>query len=43
MTTKFAEWCCQVTVDIITNFLDSLHEGKFKERMSDQMSIVQNG
>ncbi|PKF56421.1 hypothetical protein CW748_10740 [Alteromonadales bacterium alter-6D02] len=40
MTTSFSEWCCKVTEDIIENFLNSLHEGKFKERMTDQMSLV---
>jgi len=42
MTTQFAEWCCQVAMDIISNFLDSLHEGKFKKLMLEQMSLVQN-
>ncbi|WP_102505620.1 hypothetical protein [Salinivibrio kushneri] len=43
MTAHFAEWCCKVATDIIANFLDSLHEGTFKERMLEQMSLVQNG
>lgn len=40
MTVSFAEWCCQVTEDMIENFLGSLHEGKFKERISYQMSLA---
>ncbi|NMH66511.1 hypothetical protein [Shewanella salipaludis] len=43
MTAKFAEWCCKVAMDIIANFLDSLHEGKFKELMAEQMSLEPNG
>ncbi|TMO72162.1 hypothetical protein CWC17_14605 [Pseudoalteromonas sp. S3785] len=42
MTPELAEWSCQVAFDVINNFLTSLHEGRFKELMIEQMSLSIN-
>jgi hypothetical protein len=38
-TKEFCDWCCQVAVDVINNFLNSLDEGRAKELMIDQMAL----
>ena len=43
MTPKFSGWCCDVAKGIIDNFLSSLHEGRFKDKMIEQMSLQEDG
>ncbi|MCS0048908.1 MULTISPECIES: hypothetical protein [Vibrio diabolicus subgroup] len=43
MTPKFSDWCCDVAKGIIDNFLSSLHEGRFKDKMIEQMSLQEDG
>jgi hypothetical protein len=42
MIPKFADWCCTVAESVIDDFLLSLHEGTFKNRMIEQMSLSEN-